>query len=61
VKDFSNQLFKFNINHLWIIENERLKFITEIGEENILLVEKIYSKFKYISVFEVCYITDDDN
>lgn len=59
-KDFFDQLLKFNFNHLWFIDNDGLKFITEIGEEDISLVEKNYSMFEYAIVCEVCHITGDD-
>ena len=59
-KDFFDQLLKFNFDHLWFIDNDGLKFITEIGNEDISLVEKNYSMFEYAIVCEVCHITGDD-
>jgi len=59
-KDFFDQLLKFNFDHLWFIDNDGLKFITEIGDEDILLVEKNYSMFEYAIVCEVCHLTGDD-
>ena len=59
-KDFFDQLLKFNFDHLWFIDNDGLKFITEIGDEDISLVEKNYSMFEYAIVCEVCHITGED-
>ena len=59
-KNFFDQLLKFNVDHLWFIEDDGLKFISEIGDEDILLVEKYYSMFEYAIVCEVCHLTGDD-
>ena len=59
-KDFFDQLLKFNFDHLWFIDNDGLKFITEIGDEDISLVEKNYSMFEYAIVCEVCHLTGED-
>ena len=59
-KDFFDQLLKFNFDHLGVRDNDGLKFITEIGDEDISLVEKNYSMFEYAIVCEVCHITGDD-
>ena len=59
-KDFFDQLLKFNFDHLWFIDNDGLKFISEIGDEDISLVEKNYSMFEYAIVCEVCHITGED-
>lgn len=59
-KDFFDQLLKFNFDHLWFIDNDGLKFISEIGDEDISLVEKNYSMFEYAIVCEVCHLTGED-
>ena len=59
-KDFFDKFLKFNFDHLWFIDNDGLKFITEIGDEDISLVEKNYSMFEYAIVCEVCHITGED-
>ena len=59
-KDFFDKFLKFNFDHLWFIDNDGLKFISEIGDEDILLVEKNYSMFEYAIVCEVCHITGED-
>ena len=55
-KDFFDKFLKFNFDHLWFIDNDGLKFISEIGDEDISLVEKNYSMFEYAIVCEVCHI-----
>ena len=59
-KDFFDKFLKFNFDHLWFIDNDGLKFISEIGDEDISLVEKNYSMFEYAIVCEVCHITGED-
>ena len=59
-KDFFDKFLKFNFDHLWFIDNDGLKFISEIGDEDILLVEKNYSMFEYAIVCEVCHLTGED-
>ena len=59
-KDFFDKFLKFNFNHLWFIDNDGLKFISEIGDEDISLVEKNYSMFEYAIVCEVCHLTGED-
>ena len=56
-KDFFDQFNKFSFDHLWFMDDDGLKYITEIGYEDISLVEKIYSKFEYAIVCEVCHIS----
>jgi hypothetical protein len=59
-KDFFDKFLKFNFDHLWFIDNDGLKFISEIGDEDISLVEKNYSMFEYAIVCEVCHLTGED-
>ena len=56
-KDFFDQFNKFSFDHLSFMDDDGLKYITEIGYEDISLVEKIYSKFEYAIVCEVCHIS----
>tara|TARA_B100001287_G_C22290570_1_gene348129 strand:- start:50 stop:481 length:432 start_codon:yes stop_codon:yes gene_type:complete len=56
-KDFFHQFIKFSFDHLWFMDNDGLKYIAEIGNVDVSLVEKIYSKFEYAIVCEVCHIS----
>lgn len=59
-KKFLDQLLKFNFDHLWFIDDDGIKFISEIGQEDISLIERNYSMFEYAIVCEVCHVAEDD-